>query len=378
MKNIYWKVPTSQLGDFLEKGKKQSIYPHKRVHYSIKDGFAIVQGEYTDLEIKSIDKQVYGHYESGKLRKETNFDKAVGINIPWLRYFTRGVMHDGYGTGFHDYYFNATGANEDIKKQLDLMQLTGITHIRLWVNMWHSFNSDKETIGYTGLRPDFLKNISTYLDWCMERDLKVLLCIDDSWYTFPWHWLNTEKEDSYIQAITDLVTPMKSKPALWGWDFCNEPYMGWSSSNSNETKHTHKRMINTLTYDRNYLTRFFKRIYEGIKSVNSKQLCSVGASKPADNNKFGVGDACDFYQAHYYSDTFSVTNPASNYDKPVVVGEFGASNYPHATKRDVNQLAVQRFRQDGYKLWMPWDFSELRVRDSNGGYSFIETIDDFL
>lgn len=356
---------------FLAKGQKNSNLPHQNVHYSVQGDSAIIQADYTDEEIKWISSQTtaqfYGDYKDGFIEDKKIINNPKGINIPWLQYTTRGkIKHDGYGNGFHDYYFNDKGANDDIKAQLDILRNKNYKYLRLWLNIYHSFNADKETVGYTNYINNFLANLASYCDWCEERGLKLIICIDDCWYTFPWHWLNTNKEASYVQACKDLVSFLKNKPAIWGWDYGNEPYMGWWSSDPTGRTHTHRDIPSgiyggtVLSYDRNYLTNFYKSLYTELKAINSSYFYSVGDSKPENNGSFDIKSACDFYQCHWYGDDPNkFTYSASQYDKLVIIGEYGWKEFPHATHPEFNININKKFIAQGFKLHIIWSMSQL-------------------
>lgn len=306
-----------------------------------------------------------------------------GINIPWLQFETGGeTKHDGYGNGFDDSYFNGTNGNTSLTDQLDTLSATGIKTIRLWLNIYHYMNADKATVGYTAFRSGFLTNLATYCDWCEARGIKMIICLDDCWYTFPWTWINdAPKRASYIQACKDVVTALKDKPAVWGWDYCNEPYMGWSWSNVNSTVHHHSSADIDIGYDRLYLTNFFKELYVQLKTIAPTHMFSVGSTTPPyqdsyDLSRWDIKNAVDFYQVHYYTTNVSnIKYYASEFDKPVIVGECGHSDssgnvkYPEFHKRLVCELLRR-----GFGLIMPWSSSQALIRNGTGVYSLNKAI----
>lgn len=301
-----------------------------------------------------------------------------GINVAWLRYATGNeTSHDGYGNAFNDYYFNGTGANTDIQNQLNLLKNCGYKTIRIWLNIYHQMNADKATVGYTAFREEFLRNLSTYCDWCFARGIKMLICLDDSWYTFPWEWLSdSAKRASYVQACKDVVTALKNKPAVWGWDYCNEPYMGWAWLNTESTIHHHNNIDNDLGYTRAFLTDFFKELYVTLKPIVPHHLFSVGHNYPSGRGSkdllhWDVQGAVDFYQVHTYVKSPSDFSwKVSEFEKPVIIGEFGwGGSGGNFNRKEFIESMYHRFFQLGYGLIMPWSFSQGIIRDGNGNYS---------
>ena len=298
-------------------------------------------------------------------------DTYKGVNIPWLKYETGGeVAHDGYGNGFSDYYFNGVNANSTMQNQLNVLSTEGFTFIRLWLNMYVYMNDDKETSGFTEFDSDFLANLATYLDWCDDYGIKVLLCLDDVWHTFPWLWIADEdKSASYILAVTTLVAAIKDKPALWGIDYCNEPYLGWSGDSTSTT-----RTVNDESTDigstRAEVTAFFTQIYNAIKAIAPDLYCSVGESKYEDVRDYNISDCSDFYQYHHYSTTIDgMKTPASLYDKPVVIGEWGYSvNGEYASHIDFNENIMGRFFSLGYNVQLLWSASRILERTGTATY----------
>lgn len=301
-----------------------------------------------------------------------------GINIPWLQFETAGeVKHDGYGNGFDNTYFNGTNGNSSLISQLDALKAANVKYIRLWLNIYHYMNADKETVGYTAFRSGFLTNLATYADWCEARGIKMLICLDDCWYTFPWEWLsNASKKASYIQACKDVVTALKDKPAVWGWDYCNEPYMGWSWSNVDSTIHNHKgNPTNELGYTRVTLTNFFKDLYIALKAIAPTHLFSVGSTTPGnrdsmDLSRWDIASAVDFYQLHWYGkDPELFTYKASDYDKPVIIGEYGYQASNNVFNYDFMMRMLNKFIQNGFVMVMPWSFSQMFQRTGTATYT---------
>lgn len=301
-----------------------------------------------------------------------------GMNVAWLQYETRDkVKHDGYGNAFNNYYFNGINAHNSIDAQLALMQGLKIRTIRLWLNIYHYMNSDKEAVGYTEFRPEFLKNLATYCDWCNERGIKILICLDDCWYTFPWAWVNdTEKRATYINACKDVVTALKDKPAVWGWDYCNEPYMGWAWSDVKSTTHWHNGMDNNVGYTRKTLTDFFIELYNNLKPIAQNHYFSVGSTYPPnrgskDLRNWDIRSAVDFYQVHTYVKKPNEFNwSASEFDKTVIVGEFGfGGGGSHIGSKDFMKEMYCKFFSLGYGLIMPWSLGQCINREGVGVYS---------
>lgn len=299
-----------------------------------------------------------------------------GINIPWLQFETAGeTKHDGYGNGFDNTYFNGTNGNSSLISQLDALKAANVKYIRLWLNIYHYMNADKETVGYTDFRSGFLTNLATYADWCAARDIKMLICLDDCWYTFPWTWVNSAKKASYIQACKDVVTSLKNKTAVWGWDYCNEPYMGWSWSNVNSTVHHHNSADIDIGYTRTVLTDFFKELYVALKAIAPNHLFSVGSTTPGnvdsqDLSRWDIKSAVDFYQLHWYGknpDLF--TYKASDYDKPVIIGEYGYQASNNVFNYDFLMRMLNKFIQNGFVMVMPWSFSQMFQRTGTATYT---------
>lgn len=307
----------------------------------------------------------------------------IGYNIPWLIFDTGAETdHDGYGNGFDNAYFNGTGANTNLQYQIDVLRNNNVKYIRLWLNIYHYMNADKDTVGYTSFRDGFLTNLATYCDWCDARGIKMLICLDDGWYTFPWTWVNdAPKKASYIQACSDVVTALKDKPAVWGWDYCNEPYMGWSWSVVDSTTHTHQQDSvygpHDIGYDRTYLTNFFKELYGQLKAIATTHLFSVGSTTPPyqdsyDLSRWDIKNAVDFYQVHYYA-----TNPstirysASEFDKPVIVGEYGHSGdaVGYTSNTDVMMRFTKILLNKGFLMVMPWSSNSSRTRNGVNNYA---------
>lgn len=305
---------------------------------------------------------------------------CIGFNIPWLKYDTGAENnHDGYGNGFNDSYFNGTGANSNIQAQLDLMQSKNVKYIRLWLNIYHYMNANKEEVGYTAFRAEFLTNLATYCDWCNARGIKMLICLDDCWYTFPWWWIGTVKEDSYVQACVDVVTALKDKPAVWGWDYCNEPYMGWWNSAPTTTKHTHYQDGSYAGHDICTIARattFFIRLYTTLKAIAPTHLFSVGESKPNQNTLYGISAACDFYQLHWYgTDASLFTYKASDYDKLAIIGEYGYNKAgEYLTHDDFTHRLTRKMLENGFPLVMPWAIGGAWNRVGTNSYQLNNTL----
>lgn len=306
----------------------------------------------------------------------TNFN---GVNIPWL-IFESGeeTSHDGYGNGFDNAYFNGVNANTSIQAQLDILETNNVGYIRLWLNIYAYMNADKATVGYTAFREGFLTNLATYCDWCNTRGIKMLISLDDCWSSFPWLWIADEtKKASYIQACKDVVTALKDKPAVWGWDYCNEPYMGWSWSDLNDTT---RKVFGVdgvdVGYTRETLTDYFIELYPQLKAITPTHYFSVGHVYPANSGSkdllhWDIASCSDFYQYHHYS-----TNPTdltvkySDYDKPVIIGEWGydRSGY-YMSYPDFSRQMLHKFFQLGFPLVMGWNLSEMIERTGVGAYS---------
>lgn len=308
---------------------------------------------------------------TGCVKKEVTH---LGYNIPWLTYATRGQeSHDGYGNGFHKYYFETEEAEADIKAQLDFFKENGIKFLRLWTCMYHSMNSDKKDVGYTGLREDFKKNLKTFLGWCVERDLRVLLSVDDCWYTFQWSWLTDEKRKAqYLQAYKDIIT--LTKDLVWGYDYANEPYMGWHWEKKKATWRWFKGEMKDVGVTREQMSSFFQEIYNEGKKIFPKAMFSVGDSHCATVKEYELTNFVDFYQLHSYNADGSV--PSVDYDKPWILGEVGGGSDVYQDDMP-NAPIIENYKnnglQKGAKMIMPWGFKS-HITKVNGKYIAGETI----
>lgn len=201
---------------------------------------------------------------------------------------------------------------------------------------------------------------------------------DAGWYTFPWTWVNdAPKKASYIQACSDVVTALKDKPAVWGWDYCNEPYMGWSWSDVTSTIHHHNSADIDIGYTRTVLTDFFKELYVALKAIAPTHLFSVGSTTPPnqdskDLSRWDIKNAVDFYQVHYYlNDPSTFRYYANEFDKPVIVGEYGQSGLLVGYTK--NQDFMYRFTKiildRGFLMVMPWSSNSSRTRNGVNNYA---------
>lgn len=338
----------------------------------LEEGSAATEYQYTKLQV------------GRRLADYTDFtflglNTRKGINIPWLIFETGGeTAHDGYGNGFDNTYFNGTNGNASLQNQLDVLANGGFKFLRLWINIYHYMNADKADVGYTAFRSGFLTNLNTYLDWCAERGIKVNICLDDSWYTFPWTWVNdSAKRATYIQACLDVVNSVKNKSALWGFDYCNEPYQGWTAS----TTHTHNSQSNNIGYNRDYLTAFFTELYTALKAAAPDKYFSVGDSKYTEYRDYNIGQCCDYLQYHHYSDNpRSLQQPADLFGKPIMIGEWGHNGSNYANNLRFNKRMITRMFGLGYPLHCLWSASQILERTGTATYKLkvgARAYDDF-
>ncbi len=210
--------------------------------------------------------------------------------IKGINYYPQASPWDMFGKKFDP---------DIIEADFKLIKKTGLNSIRIFIQY--------EDFGKAEVKPEKLQKLNTVLDLAQKQNLKVIPTLFDFYGDYSvLDWSLTQ------QHARQIVTPLKSHPAILAWDIKNEPDLDFENRGK-------ENILNWL-----------KEIIQTIKQEDPNHLVTVGWSSAAAAQN--LVNRVDFISFHFYQpiDDFNsalklIEDNANG--KPLLVEEFGLSSY---------------------------------------------------
>ena len=226
----------------------------------------------------------------------TEFDKTVpkklmdSLNIKGINYYPQATPWNMFGDDFDI---------DIIKNDFKIITEAGLNTIRIFIPY--------EDFGKAKVRETKLNKLKEFLDSAEQNGLKVVVTLFD--FYGDYNVLDWTLNHRHAEKI---VSTFKNHNAIVAWDIKNEPNLDFDS----------RKRENVISW--------LEHLIILIKSIDKNHPVTIGWSNVESAEI--LKEKVDFVSFHYYED---LDNFEESYDvltsiitnKPIVLGEFGASSY---------------------------------------------------
>ena len=216
-----------------------------------------------------------------------------------------------FQTPYHAHFFFERFDFDWVERGMEQVEALGMNCVRQLIGPKHG---------------DYVAAFAQYLDIASKHGVRV--------YGIPgWpHKYADERtleDKENLEFLKNLIQPVKDDPRVLAWDMTNEP--DWVSHDAWQWDQDREEADRRL--------RWFRRMIESIKEIDSNHPISVGAtfnySFWMPDKPFTLESIVDFVDFHYYRRNNRshwlgdrIRETKEHTDKPILVGEFGFPTDP--------------------------------------------------
>ena len=217
-----------------------------------------------------------------------------------------------FQTPYHPHFFFKQFDFDWVKQGMEQVEALGMNCVRQIIRSSH---------------PNYVHALAPYLDIAEQHGVRAYLI--PGW-PHVYAKEGTAEDAANMEFIKNLVGQVKDDPRVLAWDMANEP--DWISHEAWQWDQDRAAAAKRL--------RWFKRMIEAIKEIDSRHPISVGAtfnySFWMPEQPFTLESIVDFVDFHYYRRNSRehwlgerIQQMKQHTQKPILIGEFGFPTDPN-------------------------------------------------